>query len=40
VALPIAGRGYVIQTGEIVLNDTAQNLPNNHQMQKAYLGVV
>jgi len=40
MALSIAGRGYVLQTGEIVLNDTAQNLLNNPQMQKAYLGVV
>ena len=39
MALSIAGRGYVLQTGEIVLNDTAQNLLNNPQMQKAYLGV-
>ena len=40
MALSIAGRGYVLQTCEIVLNDTAQNLLNNPQMQKAYLGVV
>ena len=39
MALSIASRGYVLQTGEIVLNDTAQNLLNNPQMQKAYLGV-
>jgi branched-chain amino acid transport system ATP-binding protein len=39
MALSIAGRGYVLQTGEIVLQDTAQNLLNNPQMQKAYLGV-
>jgi len=26
-------------TGEIVLNDTAENLKNNPLMQKAYLGV-
>jgi branched-chain amino acid transport system ATP-binding protein len=40
MALSIAGRGYVLQTGEIVLSDTAQNLLNNPLMQKAYLGVV
>jgi branched-chain amino acid transport system ATP-binding protein len=40
MALSIAGRGYVLQTGEIVLDDTAQNLLNNPLMQKAYLGVV
>jgi branched-chain amino acid transport system ATP-binding protein len=39
MALSIAGRGYVLQTGEIVLNDTASNLRNNPLMQKAYLGV-
>ncbi len=39
MALSIASRGYVLQTGEIVLNDTAQNLLSNPQMQKAYLGV-
>jgi branched-chain amino acid transport system ATP-binding protein len=39
MALSIAGRGYVLQTGEIVLSDTAQNLLNNPLMQKAYLGV-
>ena len=39
MALSIASRGYVLQTGEIVLADTAQNLMNNPLMQKAYLGV-
>jgi branched-chain amino acid transport system ATP-binding protein len=39
MALSIAERGYVLQTGEIVLSDTAQNLLNNPLMQKAYLGV-
>jgi branched-chain amino acid transport system ATP-binding protein len=39
MALSIASRGYVLQTGEIVLYDTAQNLLNNPLMQKAYLGV-
>jgi len=39
MALSIAGRGYVLQTGEIVLHDTAKNLLNNPLMQKAYLGV-
>jgi ABC-type branched-subunit amino acid transport system ATPase component len=28
----------VLQTGEIVLHDTAENLKNNRLMQKAYLG--
>ncbi|MCK5350777.1 MAG: ATP-binding cassette domain-containing protein, partial [Desulfobacula sp.] len=38
MALSIADRGYVLQTGEIVLSDTAQNLLNDPGMQKAYLG--
>jgi branched-chain amino acid transport system ATP-binding protein len=38
MALSIADRGYVLQTGQIVLADTAQNLLNNPQMQAAYLG--
>ena len=39
MALSIASRGYVLQTGEIVLSDTARQLLDNPQMQKAYLGV-
>jgi len=39
MALSIARRGYVLQTGEIVLHDTAENLKNNPLMQQAYLGV-
>jgi len=35
MALSIARRGYVLQTGEIVLHDTAENLKNNPLMQKA-----
>jgi branched-chain amino acid transport system ATP-binding protein len=38
MALSIADRGYVLQTGAIVLADTAQNLLNNAMMQRAYLG--
>jgi len=38
MALSIAHRGYVVQTGRIVLADTAQNLLNNEQLRKAYLG--
>jgi branched-chain amino acid transport system ATP-binding protein len=38
MALSIADRGYVLQTGSIVLADTARNLLNNEMMQKAYLG--
>lgn len=39
MALSIAHRGYVLQTGEIVLSDTAENLKNNATVQKAYLGM-
>ncbi len=38
MALSIADRGYVLQTGEIVLNDDAKSLLNDPGMQKAYLG--
>jgi len=38
MALSIADRGYVLQTGSIVLADTARNLLDNEMMQKAYLG--
>jgi len=39
MALSIANRGYVLQTGEIILSDTANNLKNNEMVQKSYLGV-
>jgi branched-chain amino acid transport system ATP-binding protein len=39
MALSIAHRGYVLQTGEIVLSDTAANLQKNEMVQKAYLGI-
>jgi branched-chain amino acid transport system ATP-binding protein len=39
MALSIAHRGYVLQTGEIVLSDTAENLKKNPTVQKAYLGI-
>lgn len=39
MALAIAHRGYVLQTGEIVLADTAQALRENKLVQHAYLGV-
>jgi branched-chain amino acid transport system ATP-binding protein len=40
MALSIAHRGYVLQTGQIVLADTAQNLLDNPQMREAYLGEI
>ena len=39
MALQIANRGYVLQTGEIVLSDTADGLRQNSMVQKAYLGM-
>lgn len=38
MALEIADRGYVLQTGQIVLSDTATALLANPQMREAYLG--
>lgn len=39
MALSIANRGYVLQSGEIVLSDDAANLKQNPMIQKAYLGM-
>jgi len=39
MALSVASRGYVLQTGEIVLHDTVDNLKKNKMVQKAYLGM-
>ena len=38
VALSIADRGYVLQTGRIVMHDDAKNLLANPELSKAYLG--
>ncbi len=38
MALSVANRGYVLQTGEIVLSDTADNLRKDESVRKAYLG--
>jgi len=38
MALEVARRGYVLQTGEIVLHDTAEGLLKNEMVRKAYLG--
>jgi branched-chain amino acid transport system ATP-binding protein len=40
MALSIAHRGYVLQTGRIVLADTAQGLLDNPEMRRAYLGEI
>lgn len=39
MALSIAHRGYVLQTGNIVLTDTAEKLRKNEMVQKSYLGI-
>jgi branched-chain amino acid transport system ATP-binding protein len=39
MALGIAHRGYVLQTGEIVLSDTGEKLKKDPSVQKAYLGM-
>jgi branched-chain amino acid transport system ATP-binding protein len=38
MALEVANRGYVLQTGEIVLGGTAKDLAANEMVRKAYLG--
>jgi branched-chain amino acid transport system ATP-binding protein len=38
MALGIAKRGYILQTGEIVLHDVAASLAQNPEVKKAYLG--
>ena len=37
-ALKVADRGYVLETGNIVLSDTAENLRKDDTVQRAYLG--
>jgi branched-chain amino acid transport system ATP-binding protein len=39
VALQIANRGYVLETGEIVLSGSAEQLRIDEMVQKAYLGI-
>ena len=39
VALDIAHRGYVIETGHIIFSDTAENLMQNEVIQKSYMGM-
>jgi branched-chain amino acid transport system ATP-binding protein len=38
LSLQIADYGYVIETGEIVLQGSSADLLNNSQVQEAYLG--
>jgi len=39
MALSVANRGYVLQTGEVVLQDSADALRANEMVRKAYLGI-
>ncbi|HMD81833.1 MAG TPA: ATP-binding cassette domain-containing protein, partial [Anaerolineales bacterium] len=39
MALSVANRGYVLQSGTIVLQDSAANLKKDPTVQKAYLGM-
>ncbi len=39
MALQIADRGYVLQSGEVAISDTAANLQQNPTVQKTYLGI-
>jgi branched-chain amino acid transport system ATP-binding protein len=39
MALNVANRGYVLETGRIVLEDDARALQQNEKVQKAYLGI-
>jgi branched-chain amino acid transport system ATP-binding protein len=38
LALKTASRGYVLQSGSVVLSDTCENLEKNEMVRKAYLG--
>jgi branched-chain amino acid transport system ATP-binding protein len=38
IALAVANRGYVLETGRVALEDTADALRKNEQVRKAYLG--
>jgi branched-chain amino acid transport system ATP-binding protein len=38
MALQVAGRGYVLQSGTVVLSDAAENLRRNEMVRQAYLG--
>ena len=40
MALNLASRGYVLQTGQIILADSAANLTANQQVRQAYLGEI
>jgi branched-chain amino acid transport system ATP-binding protein len=39
MALDAADRGYVLETGKVVLSGDAKSLRENEEVQKAYLGI-
>jgi branched-chain amino acid transport system ATP-binding protein len=39
IAFELAGRGYIIETGRIVTEDTSQNLLKDDKVREAYLGI-
>lgn len=39
MALAVANRAYVIEVGEVIMEGTAQELKNNNEIQKSYLGI-
>jgi branched-chain amino acid transport system ATP-binding protein len=38
MALSVADRGYVLETGNVVIEGTAKELSNNPEIKRAYLG--
>jgi branched-chain amino acid transport system ATP-binding protein len=38
-ALEVSARGYVLETGKVVLTDQSSALQTNPEVQKAYLGI-
>lgn len=38
-ALSVAGRGYVLETGKVVMYGPSEELLNNERIQEAYLGI-
>ena len=39
MALQVADRGYVIESGRILLTDSADNLRENEEVRNSYLGI-
>jgi branched-chain amino acid transport system ATP-binding protein len=39
MALGVAARGYVLETGRVILTDTAERLRDDESVQRAYLGI-